>query len=255
MRRSSTNDRRRSVSDEAVTRASIRLITLDLDDTLWPCVPVIQAAEEAFHDWLRRHTPRLAAAHDLASLRRHRRELMAAMPEIAHDLGQVRRRSLAMLLESFDYGAGLAEEAMDLFDEHRNRVQPFEDVVPVLSRLAGRYRLVSLTNGTANPEATPLRGLFERSITAADAGAAKPDPALFREALAHAGCAPGECVHLGDDPWMDVEGARAIGMTAVWVNRSGGTWPEDLAPPVLTVQTLHEVLDWLEAVPQRRPEH
>jgi queuine tRNA-ribosyltransferase len=165
---------------------SVRLITLDLDDTVWPCVPVIQAAEEVFHDWLHRHAPRLAEAHDLASMRRHRRELMDAMPEIAHDLGQIRRRSLAVLLESFDYAVGLAEEALALFDEHRNRVEPFEDVAPVLRTLSARYRLVSLTNGTANPEATPLRGLFERSITAADAGAAKPHPALFIRALEHA---------------------------------------------------------------------
>ncbi|WP_296704122.1 HAD family hydrolase [Thiocapsa sp. UBA6158] len=233
--------------------ASFRLITLDLDDTVWPCVPVIQAAEEVFHDWLHRHAPRLAEAHDLTSMRRHRRELMDAMPEIAHDLGQIRRRSLAMLLESFGYAVGLAEEALALFEEHRNRVDPFEDVAPVLRRLSARYRLVSLTNGTANPEATPLRGLFERSITAADAGAAKPHPALFMRALEHAGCAPSQCLHLGDDPWMDVEGARAVGVTAVWVNRYGRTWPDDLTPPTLTVTTLHQLLDWLDAEPQRDP--
>ena len=233
--------------------SSFRLITLDLDDTVWPCVPVIQAAEEVFHDWLHRHAPRLAEAHDLTSMRRHRRELMDAMPEIAHDLGQIRRRSLAMLLESFDYAVGLAEEALALFGEHRNRVEPFEDVAPVLRTLSAHYRLVSLTNGTANPEATPLRGLFERSITAADAGAAKPHPALFMRALEHAGCAPSQCLHLGDDPWMDVEGARAVGMTAVWVNRYGRTWPDELAPPALTVTTLHQFLDWLDAEPQRDP--
>jgi FMN hydrolase / 5-amino-6-(5-phospho-D-ribitylamino)uracil phosphatase len=227
--------------------APYRLITFDLDDTVWPCVPVIQAAEEAFHDWLRRHTPRLAEAHDLASLRLHRRALMETMPEIAHDLGQVRRRSLAALLASFDYAVTLAEDAMAFFDEHRNRVEPFDDVAPALRILSRRYRLVSLTNGTANPEVTPLRGLFERSITAADAGAAKPDPAIFHHALEHAGCAPCECIHIGDDPRADIEGARALGLTAVWVNRYGRTWPNELSPPTLTVTDLHQVLSWLDA--------
>lgn len=225
---------------------AFRLITLDLDDTLWPCVPVIQAAEEAFYAWLHRRAPRLADAHDPASLRRHRRELMQAMPEIAHDLGQVRRRSLVALLESFDYAVALAEEGMEWFDRHRNRVQPFDDVEPVLRVLARRYRLVSLTNGTANPEATPLRGLFERSLTAAEVGAAKPDPALFRRALEHAGCTPGECLHIGDDPWMDVQAARSAGLTAVWVNRYGRDWPGELAPPTRTVTDLHQVLAWLD---------
>ncbi|MFE8034610.1 HAD family hydrolase, partial [Thiohalocapsa marina] len=135
------------------------------------------------------------------------------------------------------------------FDRHRNRVEPFADVAPVLRGLARRYRLISLTNGTANPELTPLRGLFHHSLTAAEAGAAKPDPALFRHAMAHAGCAPHECVHLGDDPWMDVEAARAIGMTAIWVNRYDRTWPDELAPPELTLTDLHRLLDWLDAGP------
>lgn len=233
--------------------ARFRLITLDLDDTLWPCVPVIQAAEEAFHEWLSRHAPRLADAHDLSSMRRHRRELMEARPEIAHDLGQVRRRSLAALLESFDYAVGLAEEAMALFDEHRNRVEPFADVVPVLRTLAPHYSLISLTNGTADPQATPLRGLFDRSLTAAEAGAAKPDPALFLSAFEHVGCAPDACLHVGDDPWMDVEAARVLGMTAVWVNRYARAWPDELAPPTLTVTDLHQLKDWLEREPTGDP--
>ncbi len=232
----------------ALSNPPFRLITFDLDDTVWPCVPVIQAAEEALHGWLRRHAPRLAHTHDVASMRRHRRELMDAMPHIAHDLGQIRRRSLVVLLESFGYAVALAEEAMALFDEHRNRVEPFADVAPVLRTLSERYRLVSLTNGTSNPEATPLRGLFERSLTAADAGAAKPDPALFVCALEQVGCEPAESLHVGDDPWMDVEAARAIGLTTVWVNRYGRAWPDELARPAVTVTDLHQVLTWLDGV-------
>jgi putative hydrolase of the HAD superfamily len=226
--------------------ARFRLITFDLDETLWPCAPVIQAAEEVHHAWLARHAPRLAAAHDLASLRRHRRQVMDARPDIAHDLRQIRRRSLASLLEAFDYAADLAEEAIALFDVHRNRVEPFDDVAPVLRALSRRYRLVSLTNGTADPEATPLRGLFERNLSAAEAGAAKPDPALFRRALAHAGCAPHESLHVGDDPRLDVEAARACGLATVWVNRDARPWPEDLVPPDLAVSDLTELLRWLD---------
>ncbi|NCA70595.1 MAG: HAD family hydrolase [Sphingobacteriia bacterium] len=223
-----------------------RLITLDLDDTLWPLGPVIEAADTALHGWLSRHAPRLAATHDLASLRQHRRTLMQTMPEIAHDLGQIRRRSLASLLESFNYAVSLAEDGVAYFQMHRNRVAPFADVAPVLHALSRRYCLISLTNGTADPEATALRGLFHRNLTPVDAGAAKPDPALFRHALAHAGCTPREALHLGDDPWMDVEAARAAGLTAIWVNRYGRDWPRELAPPHHTVTDLNQVLDWLD---------
>ena len=226
-------------------RSAIRLITFDLDDTLWPCEPVIRAAEEALHHWLGAEAPRLAQAHDLASLREHRRAIMEREPEIAHDLGLVRLRSLSGLLEEFGYPRRLAEAGVDVFMEHRNRVEPYADVIPALRLLGQRFHLVAVTNGNASVERTPLRGLFSHSITAAEAGAAKPDPALFMHALELTGCSPAETLHLGDDPWLDVEAARAFGLTAIWVDRHGRAWPDALAPPALAVSSLHEFTAWL----------
>lgn len=223
-----------------------RLITLDLDETLWPCMPVIQAAEEALYAWLRMRAPRLADAHDVATMREHRKRLMQDSPEIAHDLGQIRRRSLLSLLDAYAYPAALADEALAFFMDHRNRVTPYEDVLPNLQRLARRYALVSVTNGNSNVSATPLRGLFQHSLTAVDAGAAKPDPAIFKLALALTGCRTDECLHLGDDPWLDVQAARALGLTAVWINRDGRSWPDELPAPTRTVTDLHELTAWLD---------
>jgi putative hydrolase of the HAD superfamily len=230
-----------------------RLITLDLDDTVWPCEPVIGAAEAAMHDWLAEHAPRLTTLHDRHSLRQHRLALMAGRPEIAHALSLVRQLSLATLLSELDYPPDLAdrlaEEALAVFMEHRNRVEPFADAGPVLRRLAADYQLVSVTNGNADPELTPLNGVFHHHVTAARAGAAKPDPAVFALALELAGCTPDQCLHLGDEPYLDVDGARRLGIESVWVNRTGRAWPTDLAPPSLTVTDLHQVADWLDGRP------
>ncbi len=233
------------------TQHRFRLITLDLDDTLWPCEPVIRAAELAMLDWLGTRAPRIVEIHDPLSLRAHRVQLMAERPEIAHDLGRVRRLSLAMLLEELDYpwerADDLAREALAVFMANRNSITPFDDVEPVLRRLASRFSLVSITNGNADPELTPLRGIFDHHVTAARAGAAKPDPTVFELALELAGCATAECLHIGDEPYLDVEAARALGIEAVWVNRQGRTWPMDLAPPVLEVTDFHQLADWLES--------
>ncbi len=226
-------------------RAAIRLITLDLDDTLWPCAPVIQAADDAVQTWLSLHAPRLAAAHDVQSQRRHRRQIIEAAPEIAHDVGQIRHRSLGALLAEFGYPARLADDAMTLFMAHRNRVEPYADVPPVLRSLAARYCLISVTNGNADVEATPLRGIFRHHLTAAEVGAAKPDPAIFNRALELTGCQPADCLHLGDDPWMDVEAARACGLHAVWINRTGRDWPPELKPPLAAVTNLHQFAAWM----------
>ena len=46
-------------------------------------------------------------------------------------------------------------------------------------------------------------------------GAAKPDPHIFRVALARAGVNPGATVHVGDTLAADVAGARAAGITPI----------------------------------------
>jgi FMN hydrolase / 5-amino-6-(5-phospho-D-ribitylamino)uracil phosphatase len=223
-----------------------RLLTIDLDDTLWPCAPVIRLAEEAMHAWLLERAPEVLQAHDAPAMRRHRQALARARPEIAHDLTVVRRDSLRELLEACGYEAALADQAIAVFLDHRNRVEPFAEVVGTLEALAGGYRLVSVTNGNSDVARTPLAGRFHHSLTAAMVGAQKPDPALFLRALEWAGAAPQEALHVGDDPWLDVEAARRVGMGAVWVNRDGREWPQQLPPPEVEVADLGGLLAWLE---------
>jgi putative hydrolase of the HAD superfamily len=224
----------------------IRLITIDLDDTVWPCAPVIREAEDALYAWLCARAPRLTAVHDHLSLREHRRVLMERHPEIAHDVTAVRLQSLRALLLEFDYAPALAGDAMAVFQQQRNRVQPYADTAAALARLRARCRLVSITNGNAEVQSTPLRDAFDRSVTAAEAGAAKPDPAMFRLAMDWAGAAPEETLHIGDDPHRDVEAARRAGLRSIWVNRYRAQWPPDLAPPELEVGDLAQLADWLE---------
>lgn len=208
----------------------ISLITLDLDDTLWPCEPVIRAAERALLQWLRREAPRLAREHNETSLREHRKAVSAVHPHLAHDITAIRHLSLVALLRQHGYAASLADEAMRLFLEVRNRVIPYPEVTGTLRRLRVTYRLVAVTNGNADVRQTPLGDFFHFAVSAAEAGASKPAPNVFYRALEWAGSPPGDAVHVGDDPVRDVDAARRIGMRTVWVNRNGAEWPAELPP-------------------------
>lgn len=225
-----------------------RLLTLDLDDTLWPCAPTIRRAESALYAWLERAAPRLTGACDQEVMRRHRRDLMVRRPRIAHDLTAVRLESLQDLLSAHGYETELATDAMALFLAHRNRVEPYPDVIPALLELGVNRQLVAVTNGNSDVERTPLRGLFHYALTAADVGARKPDPALFVRALEWSGTPPAQALHLGDDPYLDVEAARRLGMRAVWVNRADKAWPDELEPPAAEVTQLTGLGRWMEAV-------
>jgi putative hydrolase of the HAD superfamily len=58
-------------------------------------------------------------------------------------------------------------------------------------------------------------------VTSAEVGAPKPHPRVFERALAIAGVAPSEALHVGDKVDNDVEGAAAAGVRAILVQREG----------------------------------
>ena len=123
------------------------------------------------------------------------------------------------------------------------RFRPFEEVPEVLRAARGRgVRLIVVSNWDVSLhdvlERTRLRPLLDAVVTSAEFGAAKPDPSIFRHALALAGATPAEAVHAGDDVEADVEGARAAGIAAVLVARDGIEAP----PGVRTVRTLEGLL-------------
>jgi len=60
-------------------------------------------------------------------------------------------------------------------------------------------------------ERSGLRGLFAEVVSSAEAGAAKPDPAVFAIALERLGVAADRALHIGDGA-TDREGAAAAGL-------------------------------------------
>lgn len=224
----------------------LRLLVVDLDDTLWPCAPVIRQAEETLWAWLAPRAPRLAAAHDLASLRAHRIAFARAHPEITHDITALRTAALAEALAEQGDESSLAEEAVAVFVTARQQVEPYPDVAATLARWRERYRIVAVSNGNADVERTPLRGLFHRALNAATIGAMRPDPALFRAALDWAGVDAAAALHIGDDPTNDVAAARALGLRTAWVNRAGRDYPDGLPRADVEVRDLNELAAWLE---------
>jgi HAD superfamily hydrolase (TIGR01549 family) len=233
-----------------------RVISLDLDDTLWPVTPVIAAAEAVLLSWLRAHHPRAVQGHDVDSMRAMRARVAAQFPERSHDMTFLRRRALAEQFAAAGYagvqdaaatGAAMpdldsvVEEALEIFFVERNRVEFYEDVRPALIRLRADYRLFAVSNGNADLARCGIGDLFDGHITASAAGAAKPDARIFAHLLRDAGVEPIEVLHIGDDPLADVIGATRAGLQAVWLNREAREWPSQFAPPLRTVSTLADI--------------
>lgn len=224
----------------------ISAICVDLDDTLWPIGPVIERAERRLHAWLQEHYPRIPAAASVEDMRRTRVSVVDEYPERRHDLAFLRREVIARHARTAGYSTALVDEAFAVFLEARHEVDLYEDVRPALGELKRRYRLIALTNGNAEVGRIGLDDLFEHAITATQVGAAKPDPAMFAAVVAYAGLQPAEIAHVGDDPVVDVAGARAAGLYSVWINRKDRPWPGGEAAPHAEVRNLHELAAVLE---------
>jgi FMN hydrolase / 5-amino-6-(5-phospho-D-ribitylamino)uracil phosphatase len=221
---------------------AMRVISLDLDDTLWPVAPVIAAAEAALHEWLQERYPRAMQGHNINSMRALRAKIAAQFPEQSHDLTYLRRRALAVQFRGAGYAESACDEALEVFLAARNRVEFFDDVRPALERLRTRYRLFALSNGNADLKRCGLDAFFDGHVSAIAAGAAKPDARIFAALRDMAGVPADQILHVGDDPITDVVGARQAGMQTVWLNRDARSWPVGLAPPARTITTLAEIL-------------
>jgi putative hydrolase of the HAD superfamily len=153
----------------------------------------------------------------------------------------LRKQTLRDHAREFGYAEAMVDEAFEAFIQARNEVVLYDDVLPGLARLQTRFRLFTASNGNADLARIGLAHYFERSLSARQVGALKPDPALFHKVIEGTGLAPQQVVYVGDDPALDVVGARAAGMHAIWINREQSQWPADLEPPSHAVQTLHEL--------------
>ena len=229
----------------------IRAISLDLDDTLWPIEPVILRAEQRLDAWLKQHCPLAAAQFPIPAMRALRERISAEHPHLSHDFSAQRLLSLRAALAPHGYGDPHVDDAFAEYFAARNEVECYPDAIPALERLAARFPLVSISNGNADLERIGLARFFTHSISARGAGVAKPGIEIFHAACALLGLAPDQVLHVGDDPLLDIAGARAAGMRSAWLNRTRAVWPD--APPAdITVQTLHELADAFDALPVNR---
>lgn len=230
---------------------TIGAISLDLDDTLWPILPVIDRAERELFAFLEARAADAMRDLSIERMRAVRDRLWLAHPEHAHDYSTLRRLSLRAVLEPHGHGPDLIEAAFEVFYAARNRVTLYPDAGPALVQLGAEFSLVSLTNGNADLARIGLAHHFRAEFSARGLGVAKPDPRCF-DAVAAALELPAAAVaHVGDDPLLDVEGARQAGMFAVWINRRGEAWPH-AEPPDLEITTLAELAPALAIVNRAR---
>jgi HAD superfamily hydrolase (TIGR01549 family) len=198
-----------------------RAVLFDVDFTL--CRPGPELSAERYARIAARHAATLdVARYDDAreaaavNLKRH--------PELLHD-DTIWHRFTEEIFLGMGGPPEIASECATEIEqgwEVSENFELFEDALPVLDELrAAELRLGLVSNGIRDlHEFVAHHRLDVDAIVGSRAhGYVKPHPTIFQAALQQLGVEPAAAVMVGDSLEEDVEGARALGMRAILIDR------------------------------------
>lgn len=160
----------------------------------------------------------------------------------------VTRRSLDYALD--ECGKELATSHRDVLIAQYNDLERFPDVHEGLTALkALGHKMIVFSNGTprmleAIMDAAGLNQYFEGYVSVDEVRVYKPSPRVYRHVAERLGRPLDEVRLVSSNPFDDI-GAEAVGMSAVWVDRSGGNFCRLGDRPDMVVGSLTELADLL----------
>ena len=197
--------------------APIRAVFFDLDDTLCDTIGTREArARLAFECLCQTHSE---LDRDVLVKR--------ALEPRDEPRSAVGVRGVLMELGLLETAAGTA--ALEAARYYYEPLCLFDGVKETLAELMGSYELGVITNWESEDEQRrkvehlAVDSSFRYFIVSGSAGFEKPDLRIFEHACGLAGVESREAVFVGDRLDVDIAGAKAAGMRAVWFNHWGGS--------------------------------
>jgi putative hydrolase of the HAD superfamily len=212
----------------------IKLITFDLDDTLWDNVPTIKKAEIDTRKWIEERVGKIdwGDFNDFINLRE---ELIKDDPVIEWDISKLRKEIFKKKLAHVKPQSlrnKIVEEAFGIFIKKRHEIKLFNGVENALDSLSKKYFLGVLTNGNADVYKFAIGKYFEFSISSLEAKNSKPHRAHFDMAISQMeDVSFNEILHIGDHQINDILFAYNLGIDVLWFNNNNAEWVQDFKKP------------------------
>jgi putative hydrolase of the HAD superfamily len=199
----------------------IRAVLFDLDETLLDRTASVSAFVADQH-------ARFASRLGGASLDAFRDRFLALDARGSMHKSMVYPALLAEFGGDPDAAAELLDDYLANSSRHAVAMAGMDNLLSALRSRGLKLGIVS--NGEtalqwSNIDALGLRERMDVVLISETEGLRKPDAALFRRAAERLEMAASDCLFVGDNPVVDVLGARGAGMQAVWLE-NGVPWPE-----------------------------
>ena len=199
----------------------IKAISFDADGTLWDFEKVMRHSLHHILRELERLDSDVADLLDVEKMIKIRNGVADKLKGKVTNLEDIRLEAFRQTLREIGRpNDALASHLNQVYLKHRfEDTKLFNDVLPALRALRGKYTLGILSNGNRYPECCGLEGMFQFVVFWQEYGVEKPNPRLFQIAIEKAGCPKQQLLHVGDSLQDDVVGAINVGIKCVWLNR------------------------------------
>lgn len=205
-----------------VDLSKIKVLSFDLDNTIYDCQSVLTKAEDFFTSYLCQKYGLGGECSSYTFWAKIKSNLLKERPELENDVTMLRAVSLveAFNLLKLPLKGGL-EEAMDLvalFVKHRSAGFVAPQIFDMLYALKSKYSLVAVSNGNLDAIQLGVFDYFETDIRPnMDNLRCKPHEDMFLECVRFKNVRKDEILHIGDDPYTDVYGAAAVNIPCLWL--------------------------------------
>lgn len=159
--------------------------------------------------------------------------------------------SKRLMVEKFDKKYSYSINYDHLFNWWINNLgtyEPlFENTIKTLDYLKEKYKLGIITNGTVTGQNTKInssniRHYFDCILISDEFKSAKPDAAIFNEALKQLDVLAHEAIYVGDSYSNDVIGAYNAKITPIWIWSEDGRYNQDSVKRIYKIEDLIEIL-------------
>lgn len=189
----------------------IKVISFDLDNTLYDNSPVIARAEIKSQEYLALEFEKQNKNYDVNIFKEIRQTFFESNDIAFDNLTHLREECLRRICSALQNSESIVQQATEIFINLRQQASIPKEITAMLKNLSERYTLVSITNGNCDASNLAVGEYFDKNYSPQQGHRAKPHIAMYQKVLDDFQIDAEQLLHVGDEVKSDGLGAKNIG--------------------------------------------